>query len=807
MTTMTTRFRPLPSVARRLSSAFLLLSFASGVGAAVLEPGRTEVVVAPDAPKTVRFAAEEATNFLSRALGAPVPIAAAPSDGMTPVFLGSNEWTRAAGIDTAPMARDAFAIVSRADAVFVAGRDDPAADTRRAIESTRAGVWAQLHEHATLFGVYELLERFAGVRMYFPGELGTIVPRTERIEIPEGRRDVAPDFLVRNYSNYDDGLWFEGEDRTRYKHPLKKLNYVRQRMQTQYVPCCHGTSYYGLQRRFAAEHPDYFALFEKKGTLVRDTNTTETAHHPGQLCHSSAVYDEIFQDILSYERGDGPEVRGIVDADGWPLMAFRRPWVDVMPQDGFVECLCDKCQAAYDKSEKHYATDLIWRRTAELSNRLAATGSAMRITQMAYPPYRRIPTNDIPDNVDVMVAETGPWSIGNTDELAREQTEIRAWSAKLGRPVWIWVYPNKFGNRFVPDVPNGTPRAWASYVQAVAPSIFGVFAECENDRFLYNSLCYYVLGRVCWDTDTDVEAVLDEYFRLMFGAAAEPMAAFFADIERKWLHDVRGNFVDGPLGPERQTPSEYQIFARIYDRETIERWDAWLRDAAARVPAGSLEARRVALFRRELFDPLATHVADYLASISVEQELARRAGSSATNLLANGDFSSPPAPGAAPRRRYGVYDDPELGRGWRGGWDCGEETVPFLSLVDDVPPGAHGKALRMTVEGEPRIVRVENVFSSFNGKYEPGRRYRVSFFVRLTDVVSHGNGGVGVRVWHDRNEWFPRNRITGTTGWIHQEYFFTAGAKSADFDSQFAIHLWNATGTVDWADFRLEPCD
>ena len=792
---------------RRTPLAFVLLALAPAAGAAVLEPGRTEVVVAPDAPKTVLFAAEEATNFLARALGAPVPIATAPSEGRTPVFLGSNEWTRAAGIDTAPMARDAFAIVSRTDAVFVAGRDDPTADTRRAIESPKAGVWAQLHEHATLFGVYELLERFAGVRMYFPGELGTIVPRADRIEIPEGRRDVAPDFIARNYSNYDDGPWFEGEDRALYKHPLKKLNYVRQRMQTQYVPCCHGTSYYGLQRRFAAEHPEYFALWEKNGTLVRDVDPAETHHHPGQLCHSSRVYDEIFEDILSYERGDGPDVRGVADADGWPLMPFRRPWVDVMPQDGFIECKCDACQAAYDKSRPHYATELVWNRTVELANRLAATGSAIRVTQMAYPPYRDVPTNDIPGNVDVMVAETGPWSVENPDELAQEQAEIRAWSAKLGRPVWIWVYPNKFGKRFVPDVPNGTPRAWASYVQAVAPSIFGVFAECENDRFLYNSLCYYVLGKVCWDNGVDVEAILDEYFRLMFGAGAGPMAAFFDDVEDKWLRGVRGVFVDGPLGPERQTPSEYQIFARVYDADTIGRWDAWLRDAAARVPEGSLEARRVALFRRGLFDPLAARVDAYAKSVSVEREVARRAGSSATNLLANGDFSAPPAPGAAPRRRYGVYDDPELGRGWRGGWDCGEETVPFLSLVDDVPPGAHGKALRMTVEGEPRIVRVENVFARFNGKFEPGRRYRVSFFVRLTDVVSHGNGGVGVRVWHDRNEWFPRNRITGTTGWIHQEYFFTAGDKSADSTSQFAIHLWNATGTVDWADFRLEPAD
>ena len=32
------------------------------------------------------------------------------------------------------------------------------------------------HEHATLFGVYEFLERFADCRFYFPGELGPSGP-------------------------------------------------------------------------------------------------------------------------------------------------------------------------------------------------------------------------------------------------------------------------------------------------------------------------------------------------------------------------------------------------------------------------------------------------------------------------------------------------------------------------------------------------------------------------------------------------------------------------------------------------------
>ena len=34
-------------------------------------------------------------------------------------------------------------------------------------------------EQGTMYAVYDFLERFAGCRFYFPGELGTILPRTE----------------------------------------------------------------------------------------------------------------------------------------------------------------------------------------------------------------------------------------------------------------------------------------------------------------------------------------------------------------------------------------------------------------------------------------------------------------------------------------------------------------------------------------------------------------------------------------------------------------------------------------------------
>ena len=65
----------------------------------VLTPGRTEVLIAPDAPKTVQFAAIDLTNHLARIFGAEVPLVTAPREGFTQVVLGDSAWTRAAGLD------------------------------------------------------------------------------------------------------------------------------------------------------------------------------------------------------------------------------------------------------------------------------------------------------------------------------------------------------------------------------------------------------------------------------------------------------------------------------------------------------------------------------------------------------------------------------------------------------------------------------------------------------------------------------------------------------------------------------------
>ena len=106
------------------------------MGAVEIRPGAVDVVL-PKKPLPIeRFAADELTNFLSRVLGAPVPVvengraacAERPPYRAVRIFLG-----RAAGFDVSAFERDAFRTkVERsaegAATICIAGRDDSSAD-------------------------------------------------------------------------------------------------------------------------------------------------------------------------------------------------------------------------------------------------------------------------------------------------------------------------------------------------------------------------------------------------------------------------------------------------------------------------------------------------------------------------------------------------------------------------------------------------------------------------------------------------------------------------------------------------------
>ena len=569
---MTMCFAALFAVAAGRSMAAPCKAAQADCAAVVFSADNAEVVVAAKSSPVVMFAADEATNFLSRVLGAPVPVVNEPTPGKASLVLGMNSWAKEAGMDPATHPRDTFMIRTAGGRVFVAGVDGMA-------NPRRAGVTS--YERGTMLGTYAFLEDYAGCRFYFPGELGEVVPRRREVSVPPTDRTETPDFLIRRYYN-GDGEWFGGKEE---KENGKRLNWLRVRASTTSIPCCHGTAYMKFVERFSKTHPEYFALRED-GTRCF-TYTGSPSSRNGQLCFSSGIRDEIVEEcVRRFKAG--------------------RKYVDIMPNDSMPRCMCEKCEAAYSKTDRQcYASELIWGYTRYVANRLIERGQPGIVTQMAYGQYRRIPDIDIPTNVYVMVAETGPWSLTNPKEVARQYAEIRAWNRKIGHPVWIWTYPLTLGATDIPGLPDVAPRAWGEYYKGLAGDIIGAFAESETDQWIYHYLNYYVFSRVMWDAKTDIDAVLDEHYRLMFGGAAAPMKRFYETLERKWLNGIVGKIRETPAGPVVSPPSEDEIWSDVYGPDTIAGLDSLLRDALSAVEPGSLEARRIDFFRREYFDRLA----------------------------------------------------------------------------------------------------------------------------------------------------------------------------------------------------------
>ena len=731
-----------------------------------LEPARVQVVMAPDGAPAVRFAATELTNFLAQVLGAPVPVSAAPDDSRVNLILGDNAWSRAEGLDPAPLVRDGFWRLAKGNRIYLVGVDDPKVDPAL----TAKGRGPFMVERATVFAVYDFLERFAGCRFFFPGDIGTVVPRRTAVEVPERREKIEPVFTERYYSSHRaGGIWY---DKSIPMVALQSLNRIRLRYGTQRTPCCHGQRQFHYVPRFAKEHPDWFCL-QKDGTrYLRDTGMVPHCRN-GKLCYTSPIREEIYQDAKAYLTGQPPSSRGL---KAWGSNCVGGRYVDLMPEDSFMECHCAKCQAAYNKGEQMYATDLLWNMIADFGNRLIREGVKGDLTMMAYHPYRRVPAVALPPNVQVMVAERGPWSVETPASLKAQLDEIKAWAEKLGHKVWLWTYPGKYGGRY-PDIPQISPRAYAKFFSLAEPWIKGGYAEIETDRFMFDALNVYVYSRLGWDPHLDIEALLEDYHTKLFGAAGKHMKAVFDLLEDCWVKGVQSyGTKDTALGPVMVMPSFGDLFTKIYSESVIKRLAAMFDAAAAAVPADSREGRAVAVTRAEVFAPLERRAAD----VSVTEELKRRAGRPDRSLLKNGALDGP------------------------GGWS---NSVKDGSLTFDTACKVAGAAsAKLTTSTGVDKERYRRATCVQKVRLVKGRRYRLSYFAKGENVEPyHAAEGAGLCMWEGKELYtkHPQPLLTGTFDWLHLSHVFTA----RDVDVRFEFRITEATGTMWLDEIRLEEID
>ena len=552
----------------------------------------------------LKFAAGELRDLLQKA-GVTATVSAGSvknTPGILTIVLGSCNG------EEKKLPLEGFVIRKEKNTVYIYGRDSQR-------EHPAQNRFCQWYERSTLTGVYDFLERFAGIRFYFPGDFGTFIPRRNKLILPD-QIDImeSPDNRLRFFS-YFVGKWPEGETDNFKGVRGTVLNILRLRFTEYPLAYSHGLAHLGFIRRYAETHPEYFALKEDGKRY-----STPGVPHTGQLCFSSGIREEIYRDMVSAFRGEPAskrQVRGFAgNSFNWnPKGTFSSGLFCVMPQDWFFWCCCAKCakiapggRSALNQEKYHRAVnEFIWEMTAGFARRLKKDQIKGTVVQMSYPPYDLIPRCGIPDNLRVMVALTG-------DENSSE-TRLKMWNKKTGHKPMIWTYPGKHMAKAVFDgIPAMGGVREGVWYKSHKDLYSGVNRESETDYLIFNHLDDYVFSRLMWNSDADVHQIRKEYFDLMFGPAAGEIGKFYGILEELWHTRIIGRKEQNELGPVVKVPSLDETWKKIYSPERFREFDRIFNNAEKLTASRPEALKRVRYIRKHMLDVMKYEAQKYLSS-------------------------------------------------------------------------------------------------------------------------------------------------------------------------------------------------
>lgn len=334
-----------------------------------------------------------------------------------------------------------------------------------------------------LFGVYELLEQL-GVRWYAPGDWGRVVPRAATVSLAERETVQAPSLKIRSLGGWlspNTGWW------------------IRQRMGRDIE---RATGRHGMPGK------------PPQGTARQVCLSGK--HAPGAV---EAVVAGIREEI-----GKNP----------------GRRQISMGPLDGGGCCQCEGCRALDGDSVDplRNAPSMTDRYIWFFNRVLAALEDDypdLRIAWYVYaahffPPKHVVPNPRIihtfaPIDLDRNRGMDNPMS---PDRHIFKHI-IEGWSAF--KPVAM-NYRGYYNNLACPQFPWSQIDRVRHEIPALHALGFDAFTvEIIRQSWASSVITPYVAARVMWNVETDVDALLDEFYAKFYGPAETPMRAYLEGIE------------------------------------------------------------------------------------------------------------------------------------------------------------------------------------------------------------------------------------------------------------------------------------
>lgn len=542
-----------------------------------------EIVIAADAPATVKLAAEELRKYVKAVCGAELPIINnGVGTGDAPrIYVGNSPGLQKNGITLDGLKPEGFRIVAKPGVLAIAGRDYSGPVITGFRHPWReCDIWSQklqldaFGENGTLSGVYAFLEKYGGVRWYMPGELGAVITPQQTILIPEVTLEDAPAVNYRYplfclfgqlFSQEVDGpLWF------------KRMGFGG----IAPVQIMHD---FELFLKYKDTHPEYFALVDGE----RDFGSKCALSAGGHLCLTNP-------DVIKQWAADIGEY-----FDKHP----EQQTFALMPMDGLTRiCGCPKCQAEINKEgpDTGRFSNHIWGFINKVAAEVALKYPDKMIGCCAYEKYFEPPTAfaKLHPNVAVMLCyQRGLMVLPEYRSNIRHQLE--AWSNKAGKVyIWNWYLDTLSPWRGLPVVYTRAINDDLKFL-AQLKNYGGEFIQAENGADEghpfqmkhpgMQHLNLYVTGKLFWHPERDVNMLLDEYFRLFYGPAETEMRDFWTTAEKARIDaGAKVGGKDRELVPED-----------VFSPAILKHLDECLEQAQSKTSPDSVYRQRVDLIARE----------------------------------------------------------------------------------------------------------------------------------------------------------------------------------------------------------------
>lgn len=515
------------------------------------------IVIADEALKTKKGveyqAAAELAAYVRLATGAELPIKSDTEEiAGTLILVGDSKRTEARKISAADLPMEGFRVTTFPDGLAIVGRQP---DLKITPESK-----------GTLWGVYDFLERYLGIRWYYPGDVGRVVPQAKSLVIDPVAYTDHPRRLMRSV------------------YPPAPPQY-RVATATYMNMFCHTPGNFGIHFNEAPE------CFEQRIDGTRD---------PGMPCYGNPKTVELMlRDIDNYlARGS----KGPWSWDGTNLNAGLPPTervVYISPPDKMVDCHCEYCSKLTDANARDLgrASLILAQFVSRMGLEIQKKWPLMTVGYLPYSNYTLPPENlKLPGNVVVSLCLMRGVNGQHPDASADHDRMIAGWVKATGRPIRLWEYP--CWPQDDTALPFQYPHVIKEFQMRHPNDVEGSFLctgywpdELGRDGMWKSQApTYYCWLRLLWNPDFNVDAALKEYVDLMFGPARRPMGRILASLMDRWESTIW-----------KQPPTGHHASPSQINEETMPRAEAlklrdWLAEARTLAAEGTLERRRVDFF-------------------------------------------------------------------------------------------------------------------------------------------------------------------------------------------------------------------